>query len=41
MKRLVVVLAAAGLFLGPCGPQRPSSGESWTSSPGTGAREIR
>ena len=41
MKRLVVVLAAAGLFLGSCGPQRPSSGESWTPSSGTGARKIR
>jgi hypothetical protein len=41
MKRLVVVLAAAGLFLGSCGPQLPSSGVSQTPSPGTGAREIR
>jgi len=41
MKRLVVVLAGAAHFLGSCGPQRPSSGESWTPSPGTGAREIR
>jgi hypothetical protein len=41
MKRLVVVLAAAALILGSCGPQRPSFGKSWTPSPGTGAREIR
>jgi hypothetical protein len=41
MKRLVVMLAAAGLFLSSCGPQRPSFGKSWTPSPGTSAREIR